>query len=150
MGAKSSVYTYPFSAPCDVACLACFVPPVWLSLLLCILFACLPTCSYMSLCLLMSSILQSTETMDTWSKPTFVLLGHPFLSNDMLVFPFMSLACFVCPCLTLFVSMFLACSPYLCCFFLCLFVGLFPCLLHVHAWSKDVWSEGIWSEGTTS
>jgi len=30
-----------------------------------------------------SSILQSNGTMDTWSKPTFVLLGHPLLFDNL-------------------------------------------------------------------
>ena len=38
------------------ACLACFVPPVWLSLLLCFLFACFPTCSCMCLCVVHNPI----------------------------------------------------------------------------------------------
>ena len=51
------------------ACLACFVPPVWLSLLLYI-FARLPTNSCMSL-----------------FKPTFVLLDTPILFDNMFVCP---------------------------------------------------------------
>ena len=56
---------YLFSGPCNVVYQSWFVPPVWLSLLLCILFAHLPTCSCLSLYLLVSSILQSNKTMDT-------------------------------------------------------------------------------------
>ena len=78
---------YPISTPCDVACHSCFVPPVWLSLLLCILFAHLPTCLYTSLCFLLSSILESNGTMDTQSKPTFVLLGYPLLFYNKLACP---------------------------------------------------------------
>ena len=81
------------------------------------------------ICFLVSSILQSNGSMDTWTKPIFVLLGHPLLFDNMLVCPFICLACFVCPHLALFISMFFACSPYL----LCLSASLFPCLLHVHA-----------------
>ena len=51
---------HPFSGPCDVACHAYFVPPIQLSSLLCIIFACLPTCSCLSLCLLVSSSLIPT------------------------------------------------------------------------------------------
>ena len=90
----------------------------------------------MSLCLLVPSILQSNGTMDTRSKPTFVLLGHPLLFDNMFVCPFICLACFVCSHLAFFVSMFLACSPCLLCFFLCLSASLFPYLLHVHVWSE--------------
>ena len=136
---------YPFSAPCNVACHACFVPPIWLSLLLCILFACLPTCLCMSLCLFVPSILQSNGTMDARSKPTFFLLGHPPFFDNMLVCPFICLACFFCPHLALFVNMSFACFPYIFCFFLCLVASLFPCLLRVHAWIEDAWSEGTTS-----
>ena len=61
---------YPFSALFNVACHACFMPPVWLSLLICILFACLPTCSCISLCLLMSSSL--ILTISCGFTPVFV------------------------------------------------------------------------------
>ena len=63
--------------------------------------------------------------MDTRSKPTFVLLGHPLLFDNMLVFPFVCLACFVCPRLALFVDVFFAYSPHLLWFFHCLSIGLF-------------------------
>ena len=72
------------------------------------------------------------------SLPTFDVLGYPLLSNNMLVCPFICLACFVCPRLALFVSMFFACSPYL----ICLFAGLFLLSLHVHAWNMDTQSKG--------
>ena len=54
------IHTFLHSMWWCYACLANFVPPVWLSLLLCI-FARLPTCSCMSLCLLMSSSLIPTN-----------------------------------------------------------------------------------------
>ena len=53
------IHTFIFSVQWCYACLACFVPPIWLSLLLCI-FAHLPICSCMSPCLLMSSHLIPT------------------------------------------------------------------------------------------
>ena len=43
------IHTFSHSVRWCYACLACFVPPVWLSLLLCN-FACLATCLCMSLC----------------------------------------------------------------------------------------------------
>ena len=49
------LYTFLYSMRCWYACLSCFAPPVWLSLLLCI-FAHLPTCSCMSLCVVHTSI----------------------------------------------------------------------------------------------
>jgi len=86
----------------------------------------------MSLYLLMLSILQPNGTMDTRSKPIFVLLGLPLLFDNMLVCPVLCLAYFVCPCLALFASMFFACYPYFLCFFLCLATSLFLLSLHVH------------------
>ena len=124
---------YPFSTLCNVACHACFVPPVWLSLLLCTLFARLPTCSCMSPCLLVLSILQSNGTMNIRSKPTFVLLDTFFrLITCLFVLSYAQHALFapiwlsllVCSLYTLLISL---------CFFLCLFAGLFPCLLHVNS-----------------
>ena len=76
---SSFLDAYPLFALCDVACHACFTPPVWLSLLLCILFACLPTYSCMSLCLLVSSSIIPTilcgfkPDFDTWDPES--LLG---------------------------------------------------------------------------
>ena len=113
------LYTFLHSMQCWYACHACFKPPVWISLLLC-LFARLPTCSCMSLCVVRT---QSNGTMDTWSKPTFFLLGHPLLFDNMFVCSFICVACFVCPRLAFFGSMFFACSPYLLCSFLCLEQG---------------------------
>ena len=52
--------------------------------------------------------------------------------------PFICLARFVFPRLALFVSVFLACSPFFPCFF------LFS--LHVHPWSMDTQSKGVTSQ----
>ena len=60
-------------------------------------FAFLHACPHVHAWICVSSILQSNGTMDTQSKPTFVPPGHPLLSNNMLVFPFICLACFVYP-----------------------------------------------------
>ena len=120
------VWLNPFSALCNVTCHAYLVLPICLSLLLCIPFACLPTCS----CML--SILQPNGTMDTGSKPIFVLLGLPLLFDNMLVCPVLCLEYFVCPRLALFASMFFACYPYFLCFFLCLATSLFLLSLQVH------------------
>ena len=87
-----------------------------------------------------SSMLQSNGTMDTKSKPTFVLLGHPFLLVCLITCLFAPLCAFfpclhvLCVCLVL--SLFL-------CYLFCLsagFVLFIYLLLHVH----------VWSEGTTS
>ena len=54
------------------ACLACFVPPAWLSLLLCI-FACLRTCSCTSLCVVHTPISWSYgHPIKTYIFPLFV------------------------------------------------------------------------------
>ena len=102
------------------ACLACFVPPIWLSLLLCI-FPRLPTCSCMSLCVIHTPI--------SWNyghpKPTFVFLGCPLLFDNM----------FVCP----------RSAPFDSLSFSMLSFYLFPLSLHVHAWSMDTWSKGATS-----
>ena len=59
-------------------------------------FASLHLCTpaYMFMHKSVSSILQSNGTMDTRSKPTFVLLGHPLLFDNMLFAP--SCASYVC------------------------------------------------------
>ena len=121
----------PFLCPvrCCLSCLLCATRLAFFASMLS--FCTLAYMFIMNLCLLVSFILQSSGTMDTWSKPTFVLLGHTLLFDNMLVCPFICLACFVCPHLAFFVSMFFACSLYLLCFFLYLYVCLFPCLLHV-------------------
>ena len=65
-------------------------------------FASLHTCLHVLAWVYVSSILQSNRTMDPQSRPTFFLLGHPLLFDNMLVCPFICLACFVCPRLALF------------------------------------------------
>ena len=49
------MHTFLHFVRCWYACLACFASPVWFSLLLCI-FARLPTCSCISLCVIHSPI----------------------------------------------------------------------------------------------
>ena len=56
------IHTFLHFVRCWYACLACFMPSVWLSLLLCV-FAHLPTCSYMSVFIVRTPI--------SWSY------GHP-------------------------------------------------------------------------
>ena len=87
----------------------------------------------------MLSILQHNGTMDTRSKPTFVLLGHHLLFDNMFACPSVCLACLFAPVWPfLLVCSFHAfyLSFYLLCFFLYLSASLFPCLLHVQALSK--------------
>ena len=97
----------------------------------------LHTCLHVYAWVCVSSILQSNGTMDTWSKPTFILLGHHLLFDNMLVCPFICLACFVCLCLALFVSMFFACSPYLLCVFLACLLSFVFCLC--------IYTHGVWT-----
>ena len=78
------------------------------------------TLAYMFMHKSVSSILQSHGIMDTWSKPTFVLLGHPLLFDNMLVWSY--LAYFA----TLSLSML---SFYL---LLCLSTGFFLLSLYGH------------------
>ena len=135
---------YLFFALCDVACHAFFMPPVWLSLLIWILFTHLPTCSCMSLCLLVPSILQSNGTVDIRSKPAFILLGHPRLPDNILVCPFTCLACFVCPYLALFecVLCMLSLFP--------LFLPLLVCRLVSFVFSCTYMEHGHLEQGVTS
>ena len=60
-------------------------------------FASLHACLHVHAWVCVSSILQSNGTMDTRSKPTFVLLGHPLWFDNMPVCPFICLACFFSP-----------------------------------------------------
>ena len=129
------------SARCNVACHACFVPLVCFLCFLASLHACLHVHAWVCV----SSILQSNGTMDTRSKPTFVLLGHPFLFGNMLVCLFICLACFVFPRLVLFIFMFFTWSPYLLCFFFsCLLAYFLFCCMYMYG-EKDAWNEGTTS-----
>ena len=85
---------------CWYAHLACFAPPISLSLLLCIFHDCLHV--YALVC--MSSILQSNGTIVAWSKPTFVLLRHPLLLDNMFVCLFMCFTCLFAPTWHLFLA----------------------------------------------
>ena len=94
------------------------MPPIWLSLSLRNL-AHLPTCSCMSLRVFVSFILQPYGTLDTRSKPKLVILGHPLLFDNMLLWPFVCLTyLFALVWLSLIVPLF-ACFLSSC-FFACL------------------------------
>ena len=117
------------SVRCWYACLACFAPLIWLSLLLCI-FARLPTCSCISLCVVHILIQWNYEHLiQTYICPPRSLS----LFDNM----------FVCPCLASFPGFSLACFSFH--LFLCLFAGLFLLSLHIHVWSEDTWSKGATS-----
>ena len=90
-------YTFLHSVRCWYACLAFFTPPVWLSLLLCIL-ACLPTCSCMSLFVIHTSIQWNyghlIQTYICPSRTPFCLIIFCLLFY-MLFYPFtISFLCF--------------------------------------------------------
>ena len=130
-----------FSTLCDVDMLAllalrhsfCF---------LCFI-ASLHACLHFHAWVCVLSILQSNGTMDT-SIQTYICPPRtpPFVWYYVCL-PLYVLHMFVCPYLTSFPSLSLACFSFH--LFLCLFPSLFTYLLHVHAWSKDAWNEGITS-----
>ena len=126
-------------------CLLCLLCATRLAFFTSMHSYCMLAYMFMHESLLVSSILQSNGGMDTRSKPTYVLLGHPLLFDSMLFALFTCLACFVCLRWALLVSVFFACSPYFPCFFLCLSADLFLLSLHVHAWSTGTWSKGATS-----
>ena len=106
---------------------------------------------FWELCLMahMSSILQSNGTTDTKSKPTFVLLGHPFLFACLKIS--CSLLCmlsFFCllVCMSLFLSLFILFVCFVLylflCYLFCLFASfVFSLMLHVQARSEGVTSK---------
>ena len=88
-------------------------------------FASLHACLHVHACVCVSSILQSHGTMDTWSKPTFVLLGHPILFDKM----------FVCPCWFSLIVCLLAWFPSS-----CLFASVLACFLCHCMYTLGVWT----------
>ena len=119
---------YPFYTPCDVDMLVLLDLCHMFGFLY--FFASLHTCLHVHAWVYVSSILWSNGTMGTRSKPTFVLLGHSLLSNNM----------FVCPCLASLASFsFSALSFYL---FLCLSTGLFFFFCHC-MYTHGAWKLGV-------
>ena len=93
-------------------CLSCLLCATRLAFLC--FFTSLHTCLHVHAWVCVSSILRSNGTMNTRFKPTFVLLGHPLLFDNM----------FVCPRLALpLIACLLACFPS--CFFACLLACFF-------------------------
>ena len=81
----SSMHTFLCFVRCWYACLACFAPPIWLSLLLCI-FARLPTCSCMSLCVVHIPIQWNYgHSIQTYicppRTPSFFFITYLFVSS---------------------------------------------------------------------
>ena len=113
----------PFSTLCDVVILAL--------LALCHSFGFLCFCASLHTCLHVhawvcaSFVLQSHWTMDTRSKPTFVLLRHPFCLTT----------CLFAPVWHLLLACILACFPSIC-FFACLLACFFcHCMYMQEAWT---------------
>ena len=120
------IHTFLHPVQCLYACLACLVPPIWLSLLL--LHLC--TSAYMFM---------HKSVCQPYSNPMELLTLNPnqHLSSQDTVFcliaclsplSYACLACFVCPHLAFFVSMLFVNSPYLFCFFLACLLSCFFCL----------------------
>ena len=124
---------------CSVRCwFACFAPPIWLSLLFCI-FAHLPTCSCMSLCVVHTPIQWNYgHSIQTYVCPP--PRTPPFVWQYVSL-SFHVLHMFIYPRLASFPCLSLVCFSF--CFFLCLSISLFLLSLHVHAWSKDAWKKGV-------
>ena len=132
-----SIHTFLYSVRYWYASLACFAPPIWLSLLLCI-FASLHTCLHVHAWVCVSSILQYNGTMDTRSKPTFVLLGHHLLFDNMFVCLFMWFNVCLLPVCHLLIACLLACFPPTCSF-ACLLAYFFcHCMYTRGAWTLGV------------
>ena len=102
---------------CCCACLACFVHPFGFLYS----FTSLSGCLYVHAWVCVSSILQSNGNMDTQSKPTFVLLGHPLMFDNIFICLFI---CYTC----LFASVWHLFQLVFCMLFLP-FVSLLVCLL---------------------
>ena len=114
--------SYPFSTLCDV--MLAFLALCYLLGFLCF-FAFLHT--HVHAWVYVSSLLQSHGTRDTRSKPTFFLLGHPLLFDNM----------FVCPIRLLLIACLLACFPSGC-FFAC----LLACFLCHCMYTRGAWTLG--------
>ena len=100
-------------------------------------FASLHACLHVHTWVCVLSILQSNGTMNTWSKPTFVLLRHPLFLDNMLVCPF------ICRPYPIWLSL-LVCSLHalpisFVSFFACLLVCFFClCMYTYGAWTLGV------------
>ena len=117
---------YPFFAPCVVMlALLALCHPFGFHCFFASLHACLHVHSWVYVL----SILQFHGTMDTQSKLTFFLLGHPLLFDNR----------FVCPCLALLlIACLLACFPSTC-FFTC----LQACFLCHCMYTLGEWTLGV-------
>ena len=117
---------YPFSAPCvDMLALLALCHPFGFLFF----FASLHACLHVHAWVCVSSILQFHGTMNTRSKPTFILLGHPLLFDNMFVCPYLALLLIAC---------LLACFPSTC-FFTCLLACfLCHCMYTLGAWTLGV------------
>jgi len=109
---------------CALLCLPCLLYATRLAFI-----ASLHACLHVHAWVCVSSILQFHGTMNTWSKPTFILLGHPLLFDNMFVCPYLALLLIAC---------LLACFPSTC-FFTCLLACfLCHCMYTLGAWTLGV------------
>ena len=82
-----------------------------------------------------SSILQSNVIMDIRSKPTFILVKHPLLFDNMFVCLFVCFTCLFAPIWHLLIACLLACFPFTC-FSACLLACFFCHCMYTHgAWT---------------
>ena len=91
----------------------------------------LHTCLHVHAWVCVSSILQSNGTLDIWSKPTFVLQGHPFLFDNLFVCLFVRVTCLFAPIWHLFLACHLACFPSIH-FFAYLLACFLVCCMYTH------------------
>ena len=134
-GVGCLIYTFLCSVQCWYACCACFAPLIWLSLLLCI-FALLPICSCMSLCVVHTSIQWSYgHLIQTYIFPPrtlpFCLITCFFAfscDSHVSLPPFGIFSLFV------FSMLFLS---------VCFFARSLSCFLYLYIYMLDVWMLGV-------
>ena len=121
------------------ACHACLYHPL-------AFYASLHACLHVHAWVLLasvSSILQHNETMDIWSKPTFVPRRHHLLFSFLLVCLFACLLAFLLlclPCLSWLSTLCLFHMLFASISFHCLSTDFLSLPLHVHIWSEAAWS----------
>ena len=98
-------------------------------------FASLHACLHVHAWVYLSFVFQSNGTTNTRSKPTSVLLVHPFLLDNMFVCLFVCFTCLFALVWHLLLACLLACFPFTC-FFACLLACFFCHSMYTHgAWT---------------
>ena len=98
-------------------------------------FTSLHACLHVLAWVYVSSILQSNVIMDIRSKPTFILVKHPLLFDNMFVCLFVCFTCLFAPIWHLLIACLLACFPFTC-FSACLLACFFCHCMYTHgAWT---------------